>query len=94
MVADIKGGMVADKEVGMVADKEVGMVANMEVEMVVDINVDTVADIEVDMVAITMEVASIINELATIFEPKSFQVEAFASPNFFKPKLIPACAFS
>ena len=51
---------------------------------------DTVADIEVDMVAITMEVASIINELATIFEPKFFQ----ASPNFFKPKLIPACASS
>ena len=47
---------------------------------------DTVADIEVDMVAITMEIASIINELATIFEPKSFQAEAFASPNFFKPK--------
>ena len=43
-----------------------------------------------DMVAITMEVASIINELATIFEPKFFQ----ASPNFFKPNLILACAFS
>ena len=54
------------------------MVADMEEIMVANMEVDMVAEMDVDMVA-NMEV-------------EFFQDEAFASPNFFKPNLIPACA--
>ena len=49
-----------------------------------DIEVDMVADMEVYMVA----------TISKIFDPKFFQAEALMSPNFYNPKLTPACASS